>query len=121
MGSLSGQVKVKASVTCPTLATPWMPEWVATSGGDLPDPVDGTPCSPILQPDYYLPPETTREPFQDKEKLTGENIPGRRQQRPRTDWGKTKQIKQLNQNKKFIIIRRLKEEHVETGEEAGRI
>ena len=30
--------------------------------------------------------------------------------------GENKQIKQLNQNKKFIIIRRLKEGHVETGE-----
>ena len=56
-------------------------------------------------------------PFQDKEKLTGENISGRRAAKPQDDWGKqTNQATKPKQNEKFIIIRRLKEEHVETGE-----
>lgn len=97
------RLKSKSSISCANSADPWDAGVGSHSCGRIFLTHKDRTRSP-LQPDYLPQPEPPGEPpFQDKEKLTGENIPGRRQQRPRMSW-ENKQIKQLNQNKRSLLL-----------------
>ena len=119
--SFQDKVKVKVSLVSNSLRPHGMLEWVAIPfcrGSSWPR--DWIRVSRIAG--RLLTAWTTRgAPFQDKEKLTGENIPGQRQQRPRMV-GENKQIKQLNQTKTRSLLLQggSKRDMLRLAREAGR-